>query len=232
MSTAVDGDVPRDLDEDASRSLALAWEEAVLLGHDRVGTEHLLLGLLANDGCSAAQALADAGATLAAARHKIAEAAGPSAVGGGGGGGGDTAASGRTARATRALNRSVRFSHARRSEVVTTDHVLLGVLDVEGTAGQVLRRLGVDVQRLREALDEAPSPEADAGVGATPLPTDSQETRRPPVATDRHPAPLICPSCGIALRGHVSLHELDVGAHTVSAVACSTCGVLLGLLPS
>ena len=54
----------------------------------------------------------------------------------------------RSERAARALGRSVRFSHAARASSVGTEHVLLGVLDVEGTAGQVLLWLGADVERL------------------------------------------------------------------------------------
>jgi ATP-dependent Clp protease ATP-binding subunit ClpA len=132
-------DQPRDLDAEARRTLELAVHEAVELGHDRIGTEHLLLGLLAKAGNRAARALADAGVTVAAARHEVVEAPGPKAR--------PTRRTGgraRSPRASRALNRAVRFSHAGRSELVTSEHVLLGVLDVEGTAGQVLRRLGVD----------------------------------------------------------------------------------------
>jgi hypothetical protein len=48
------------------------------MGYDRVGTEHLLLGLLRGEPDGAATVLAEAGATLSAARHKVREAVPPS----------------------------------------------------------------------------------------------------------------------------------------------------------
>ena len=62
-------------DEVAARALVLADFEAGQLGHDRVGTEHLLLGLLTNDSATS-KMLSDAGVTLAAARNKVSEAVG------------------------------------------------------------------------------------------------------------------------------------------------------------
>ena len=141
----------------ARRTVALAELEAGELGHHRVGTEHLLLGVIANAGTAAAGHLSEAGVILAAARHKVSEALGTPAeravrpVG----------PLPRTRRAARALGRAVRFSHARRAEAVESEDVLLGVLDVEGTAGQVLRGLGVDVARLRAAVATYPT-SADA----------------------------------------------------------------------
>jgi hypothetical protein len=166
----VDGADPGELrgfDPAARRAVSLAEEEARELGHDRVGTEHLLLGLLTNES-STARVLANAGVTLTAARHKVAEAVGAPPDG--------EVPPGplpRTPRVERALGRSVRFAHGRGSDLVASQHVLLGVLDVEGTAGQVLRGLGLDVDRLRRTLDRlAPSPadhdEASSADGASP----------------------------------------------------------------
>ena len=225
MSDPWDSDAVRDLDVDARRALEVAVDEATELGQERVGTEHLLLGLIAVDGSGAAVALADAGATLAAARHKVAEAAGPR-------GAGAASAVSTTARAARALNRAVRFSHARRSDLVTSEHVLLGVLDVEGTAGQVLRRLGVDVPRLRAALDgqaelvvdDERSP--DEAIGAEPTPIH------------RDAATVSCPACGADLDGGVVQHKLALRkdapgrARTLGAYACAQCGVFLGFAPA
>jgi ATP-dependent Clp protease ATP-binding subunit ClpA len=215
MDDLADADAPRDLDADARRALELAVDEAVELGQTRIGTEHLLLGLLATEGSVAARVLADAGVTLAAARHKVAEAAGPRPAA-------KTPSSNespRTPRAARALSRAVRFSHARRSEVVCTEDVLLGVLDVEGTAGQVLRRLNVDMDRLRVSLE----PDALAAREVAP------EQTRPSV-------PLICRTCGATLRDGIAVHELDVpvatGLRSVTALGCAACGVFLGLAPA
>jgi hypothetical protein len=123
-----------------------AEAEARQLGHPHIGTEHLLLGLLGVDG-SAAGALRGAGARLDAARSKVAEAVGVRAASPFRG---DLAFS---ARAGRALDRAARSSLQRRDDQVETAHLLLGVLDVEGRAGQVLRGLGVDHGRLRAAVE-------------------------------------------------------------------------------
>lgn len=120
--------------------------EAGRLDHSRVGTEHLLLGLLSDDDGESADVLRAAGATLAAARHKVVEALGA------GTGSPNSEAMPFTSRAERALERAGRFSRKDQQPQVTSEHVLLGVLDVEGLACQVLRGLGVDIAQLRDAL--------------------------------------------------------------------------------
>jgi ATP-dependent Clp protease ATP-binding subunit ClpA len=209
------------LDSGAARAVALAESEAYQLGHDRVGTEHLLLGLLTN-GSATSSMLTDAGVTLAAARNKVSEAVGPSSR---------TSPDRRTgplpktARATRALARSVRFAHARGSEVVTSDHVLTGVLDVEGIAGQVLRGLGLDVEALRASLDalaDASPPDRDAA---------------PPASVHRVFRPATCPSCDASLDDELVYRVVparDEHGHTRNALifACGACGRVLGAGPA
>ena len=200
---------------DARRAVTLAEVEACGLGHDRVGTEHLLLGLLANEGSGAARVLSDAGVTIAAARHKVSEAVGSTL--------GDTNRLARplprSARAARALGRSVRFSHARHADAVASEHVLLGVLDVEGTAGQVLRGLGFDVERLRSSLDalDPPSNSQPAAANGIDL---------------RHALAVRCPSCAaplddVAYRDVVASGER--GDREVTLFSCGACGTLLGI---
>ena len=130
-------------------ALARAEAEARDLGHGHIGTEHLLLGLLADAGSTTAAVLDELGAALAPTRHKVVEAVGASD--------GD-----RDAQAALAAHRAAAcaLSAAPGGSPTTgtptevgSAHVLLGVLDVEGTAGQVLRGLGVDVDRLRAAID-------------------------------------------------------------------------------
>jgi ATP-dependent Clp protease ATP-binding subunit ClpA len=120
--------------------------EARSLDHSRVGTEHLLLGLLSDDDGEHADVLRAAGVTLAAARHKVVEALGADAASL------NSEALPFTPRAQRALDRAGRFSRKEQAKEVTEGHVLLGVLDVEGLACQVLRGLGVDIVRLRDAI--------------------------------------------------------------------------------
>ena len=58
------------------RVVVLAQEEARLLGHRHIGTEHLLLGLIHEESGVPATVLAAAGVTLDAARVQVAEIAG------------------------------------------------------------------------------------------------------------------------------------------------------------
>ena len=185
--------------EDARRAVAAAEAEARQLGHGRVGTEHLLLGLLGDPGSDAATALTEAGVTLAAARYKVREAVGPTNVPA------DAPPAGLSARADRALGRAVRF--ARRSPAgVTSEHLLLAVLDVEGTAGQVLRGLGVDPERLRSPSE--------------PVPSDEDPEPEPAVEALR------CPACRAAI-DEDSLVARRVGEARV--FACGACRTVLGV---
>ena len=201
-------------DDAAARALALADGEARQLGHDRVGTEHVLLGLLTN-GSETSQKLTEAGVTLTAARSKVSE-----AVGDGAHARRPPASSPlpRTARATRALARSARFAHARASEMVSSHHVLMGVLDVEGIAGQVLRGLGVDVDSLRATLDATDPTSGDAPA------TRAREVRRDVVAT--------C-SCGASLDRElvsriVPARGDDGRTRDALVFLCGACGQVIG----
>lgn len=192
---------------DARRAVESAAAEANALGHDRVGTEHLLLGLLADHPSAASKALRDAGVTLAGARHKSSEAVVVDAEAGA-----TPQPLPWTARAQRALGRSRRFSLAAGSDVVRSEHLLVAVLDVEGTAGQVLRGLGVDVDRLRAALS-----------GGDPEPVE-------PAA-----APVGCPSCRAALDDSLvsrTIPASDESARAAIVFSCGSCGAFLGVAPA
>jgi len=216
----VDAGEAQGFDTAAARAIALADAEARELGHDRVGTEHLLLGLLTNSS-AAAHMLTDTGVTVAAARSKVVEAVGASlsvtrvAM---------NAPRPRTARAVRALARSVRFAHARGSEVATSHHLLLGVLDVEGIAGQVLRGLGVDVESLRVALDAPASVSGDGGPSA-----------RPPDAPVS--ALATCPECHAPLDRDLEYRLVvargdDGQTRNAIVFVCGVCGRFLGVGPA
>jgi len=204
----------------ARHAVAMATAEARRMHHERVGTEHLLLGLLAADGTSTAELLREAGANLPAARHKVAEVSGP---------GPDRVPAddpGLTPRAQRALDRAGRFSRQDRAASVGTDHVLRGVLDVEGLASQVLRGLDVDLGRLQDAL-VPPDGHADAG---EPAPEPE------PVAAPRPLRPH-CPACGASLDDTLAATPIparrESGAvTTVGVVYCGACGTAIGVVPA
>jgi ATP-dependent Clp protease ATP-binding subunit ClpA len=197
----------------ARRVVSLATMEAARLDHPRVGTEHLLLGLLSESDGEPADALRAAGATLAAARHKVVEASGIGA------GSPDGEAMPFTPRAQRALERAGRFSRKDQQAQVTAAHVLLGVLDVEGLACQVLRGLDVDIVQLRDALVTA---RATCPVAAV----DDQrsvEALRP-----------TCPHCHALLddtltETMVLARREGEASSKVSVVYCSACSTTLGV---
>jgi ATP-dependent Clp protease ATP-binding subunit ClpA len=206
--TALEG-----FDAGARRAVETAAAEAASLGHGAVGTEHLLLGVLLGDDRAAA-ALSAAGATVAAARHKVAEAGrAPKTPADGG-------SLPLTSRAERALGRAVRVSHQARAEAVDTGHVLLGVLDVEGTAGQVLRGIGVDVARLRTAITSASA--------------EDESAAPPPPATAPVASPT-CGSCGTDVEELVFTKVRAVNeegrAGEVVMFSCRSCGTVLGVAP-
>lgn len=188
----------------ARQAVARAEEEATRLGHGHIGTEHLLLGILAGGEDSAALALVAAGATLDGSRDKVAEAVsaeGTRKVG-------DLQFSDR---AKRTLERASRFSFRRHDEQVETEHVLLSLLDVEGTAGQVLRGLGVDLVRVWVALDSPPDDATGAAHRASPR----------------------CAVCGSALDtalAHRVVTSHSEGRHRQDFVVayCSACGSAVG----
>jgi ATP-dependent Clp protease ATP-binding subunit ClpA len=204
-------------DEGARSAVDGAFEEARSFGHGQVGTEHLLLGLLGVRDSNAAQCLVGCGATLEGCRAKVAEAAAPK-----------RGPSGRTEptltdRATRALERASRLSLRQLCDLVGTDHILVSVLDVEGTAGQVLRGLGVDPARVRAALQSPviPEPEVDAG------PSPSQPS------SEAAPA---CPRCGASFAGtlaHRSVTSSEGAGDRIRWLVayCSSCGTGFAAYP-
>ena len=130
--------------EDGSRRvLVLAQEEARLAGHNHIGTEHLLLGLLA-DGV-AADALLAAGVTLDPLREQVSQVVALSA-----GGPGQTGSPPFTTRAKKVLEIALRESLGRGSSTISPGDLLLGILREDaGVAVQVLTAMGVDLEALR-----------------------------------------------------------------------------------
>jgi ATP-dependent Clp protease ATP-binding subunit ClpA len=198
----------------AQRAVSLATMEARTLDHPRVGTEHLLLGLLSDDDGEAADVLRAAGIHLIAARHKVVEALGAEA------GSPNSEALPFTPRAQRALERAGRFSRKEQQPEVTAGHVLLGVLDVEGLACQVLRGLGVDIVQLRDAVttSRAPMPVA---LGDDPPLVEAVRPR--------------CPDCHAPLDDTlsetlVSARRDGEPATNVRVAFCAACGTSIGVV--
>ena len=129
----------------ARRVVVLAQEEARLLNHDYIGTEHLLLGLAHEGQGVAAKALEVLGIRLEALRSQVEEIIGR--------GESEAASSGHipfTPRAKKVLELSLRESQQLGHNYIGTEHVLLGLIrEGEGVAAQVLVKLSADLSRAR-----------------------------------------------------------------------------------
>jgi ATP-dependent Clp protease ATP-binding subunit ClpC len=220
----------------ARRAVAMAALEARELGASRLGTEHLLLGLLAHEEGAAARVLGDAGVTLAGARRKVAEASGGrnDELAEARTGGRSTAGLVRSARADRAIGRAFRFSQEQKAREVRTEHLLLGVLDVEGTAGQVLRGLGADLDSLRAKLDAPPPPVAGESHGEAVEDEDVAVGAVPASRKGPYVPPPSCASCSNPLEGSLQFSVLSASdaedrRRDVIVVSCRACGAAVGI---
>jgi len=135
----------------ARRVVVLAQEEARMLNHNYIGTEHILLGLIHEGEGVAAKALESLGISLEAARQQVEEIIGQ----------GQQAPSGHipfTPRAKRILELSLREALQLGHNYIGTEHILLGIVcEGEGVAAQVLVRLGADSNRVRRQVIEQSS---------------------------------------------------------------------------
>ncbi len=130
----------------ARRVVVLAQEEARMLNHNYIGTEHILLGLIHEGEGVAAKALESLGISLDAVRQQVEEMIGQ----------GQQAPSGHipfTPRAKKVLELSLREALQLGHNYIGTEHILLGLIrEGEGVAAQVLVKLGADLNRVRQQV--------------------------------------------------------------------------------
>jgi hypothetical protein len=130
----------------ARRAVVLAQEEARLLNHNYIGTEHLLLGLIHEGEGVAARALESLDISLEAVRAQVEEIIGQ----------GETAPTGHipfTRRAKKVLELSLREARQLRCHYIGTEHILLGLVrEGEGVAAKVLVKLGADLPQVRQQV--------------------------------------------------------------------------------
>jgi ATP-dependent Clp protease ATP-binding subunit ClpC len=130
----------------ARRVVVLAQEEARMLNHNYIGTEHILLGLIHEGEGVAAKALESLGISLEAVRQQVEEIIGQ----------GQQAPSGHipfTPRAKKVLELSLREALQLGHNYIGTEHILLGLIrEGEGVAAQVLVKLGADLSRVRQQV--------------------------------------------------------------------------------
>ena len=130
----------------ARRVIVLAQEEARMLNHNYIGTEHILLGLIHEGEGVAAKALESLGISLDAVRQQVEEIIGQ----------GQQAPSGHipfTPRAKKVLELTRREALQLGHSYIGTEHILLGLIrEGDGVAAQVLVNLGADLNRVRQQV--------------------------------------------------------------------------------
>ena len=133
--------------ERAQKSILLAQEEAQRFKHNYVGTEHLLLGLIAEGEGIAAKALANEGVDLETSRQQVVNMVGY--------GNYETEILGFTPRTKKVFELSFLEARNLGNNYIGTEHILLGLIgEGEGVAIAVLRNLGVDIERLKSNVIE------------------------------------------------------------------------------
>ncbi|TCO59640.1 ATP-dependent Clp protease ATP-binding subunit ClpC [Actinocrispum wychmicini] len=156
----------------ARRVVVLAQEEARMLNHNYIGTEHILLGLIHEGEGVAAKALESLGIALEGVRQQVEEIIGQ----------GQHAPSGHipfTPRAKKVLELSLREALQLGHNYIGTEHILLGLIrEGEGVAAQVLVKLGADLNRVRQQVLQLLSgyqgkPEAEPGARGEGTPSSS-----------------------------------------------------------
>jgi Clp amino terminal domain, pathogenicity island component len=138
--------------KDARRAVTLAQREAKELGHNWVGTEHLLLGVLAVEGSIGAQALTDFEVTLDDVRADVSQIIGEAE---------EEARPRRrrgpqmpfTPRTKKVLELSLRVARKLKDNYIDSEHILLALVqEGEGVAAQILAKRGIEEKALRRCV--------------------------------------------------------------------------------
>jgi ATP-dependent Clp protease ATP-binding subunit ClpA len=157
--------------ERSRRVVVLAQEEARMLDHNYIGSEHILLGLIHEGDGIAAQAIGSAGLTLAAARAEVERTIGRGA-------GTPTGHIPFTPRAKKVLELALREALALKKSYIGPEHILLGMIrEGEGFGAEILTRLAAPLTVLRAQVMElaaAEPGELDEPQGLEWPPTGSQ----------------------------------------------------------
>ena len=160
--------------ESGRRIVVLAQEEARLLNHNYIGTEHILLGLLNDPKSLGARALSELGVELEVVRGRVLDTIGQ----------GLESPSGHipfTPRSKKAMELSLRESLGLGHDYIGTEHILLGLLrEGDGVAAQILTKLGAFLPELRQTVlelgellehIEGVPKVAEGGIGLAPPPS-------------------------------------------------------------
>jgi ATP-dependent Clp protease ATP-binding subunit ClpC len=206
----------------ARRVVVLAQEEARMLNHNYIGTEHLLLGLIREEDGVAAQVLRAMTIDLDQTRRSVEEIVGQ----------GGLATHGHipfTPRGKKVLELSLREALQLGHNYIGTEHILLGLIrEGEGVAAQVLQKQGADLTRVRQAVIQLLSGHA-AGVEESA--GEKAELRPEPASPESFPR---CGSCGASLAETLTTKTLEAAVGdegtSVRIAYCGRCGAALGTI--
>ncbi len=201
----------------------LAQEEARLLNHSFIGTEHILLGLIHEGEGVAAKALESLGISLEAVREKVEETIGMAG----------TAPSGSppfTPRAKKVLELSLREALQLGHSYIGTEHLLLGLVrEGEGVAATVLVSLGADLGRVRQQVIQLMSG-GQAPLGGAWVDELGAEATDPSSAAGEPR----CPRCRESVVDQARFRTLRVSSDleeaepiSIDVVYCLQCGTTL-----
>ena len=199
----------------ARRVVVLAQEEARLLNHNYIGTEHILLGLIHEGEGVAAKALESLGISLEAVRAQVEEIIGQ----------GQSAPTGHipfTPRAKKVLELSLREALQLGHNYIGTEHLLLGLMrEGEGVGAQVLVKLGADLTRVRDQVIKLLTGHTQQDVQVTKVDEPPEEGP-------------YCPQCRSRLADTAAYRVIDAREHegdatrAVTVAFCAACGTWLG----
>ncbi len=223
--------------EKARRVVILAQEESRELGHDHIGTEHLLLALVREQEGIAGQALSETGITLDDTRKKVEELVGRGEPE-------PKRRSGKrwrrhvpfTPRAKKTMELALREALGLGHNYIGTEHLLLGMLSLgEGRGSETLAELAADPTQLRENLLKLTRAHAEAP--KFEFREVEFEMREGAVGEAGEAVSPRCSRCDAELSEAAAVRTLDVPTekglgfpHTVTFVFCRRCGSSLGVL--
>jgi ATP-dependent Clp protease ATP-binding subunit ClpA len=192
--------------------VVLAQEEARMLNHNYIGTEHVLLALIHEREGVAAKALESLNISLEAARRQVKDIIGT----------GQLPSAGHiplTPRTKKVLELSLRESLQLGHNYIGTEHILLGLIrEGEGIGAQVLQNLGADRNRVRQTVIQLLT---GYGAGMEAMPTEAWTPPSGPT----------CPSCSLPLEGALAYRTVlaepaDEEGDPISLLVlyCRSCG--------
>jgi ATP-dependent Clp protease ATP-binding subunit ClpC len=226
---------------DRARSvLVLAQSEARRLDHHAIGTEHILLGLIHEDGGVAAKVLKSLSVSLGAVREKVDEVREKAEETIGAAGTPPTGSPPFTPRAKKVLELSLREALQLGHSYIGTEHMLLGLVrEGEGVGAQVLQSLGADLDTVRHKVIQLLSGyEGATSVGSRPQTPPATRPVRPAVQTDVVPS---CPQCHGGLADVARFRAITVvpgprdddrDPIPIDVVYCNRCGTTLEMFRS